>query len=72
MDITTYIPKGKENAISRKALIELTGLPDRKVRECISQARRETVIINLQNGKDIINRQTKRKLKGISIKKWQG
>lgn len=51
MNITNYIPKGKENAITRKDLCKITGLSDRNVRERISQARRETVIINLQNGK---------------------
>lgn len=50
MNITNYIPKGKENAITRKDLCETTGLSDRLVRELISQARRDTVIINLQNG----------------------
>lgn len=50
MNITNYIPKGKENAITRKDLCKITGLSDRNVRERISQARRETVIINLQNG----------------------
>ena len=51
MNITNYIPKGKENAITRKELCEITGLSDRLVRKRISQARREMVIINLQNGK---------------------
>ena len=50
MNIVDYIPFGKENAISRKRLSQITGLKDRDLREAISKARRETVIINLSNG----------------------
>ena len=49
--IVDYIPFGKENAISRQQLERLTGLSDRDVREAISLARRNTVILNLSNGK---------------------
>lgn len=48
--ITDYIPTGRENAISRADLCRLTGLADRQVRENIAQARRNTPIINLQDG----------------------
>lgn len=37
--IVDYIPKGKENKISRKSLALCTGLPDRSVRRLISAAR---------------------------------
>lgn len=37
--IVDYIPKGKENKISRKSLVLCTGLPDRSVRRLISAAR---------------------------------
>jgi hypothetical protein len=50
MNILDYIPKGKDNAITRAELTARTGLNDRVVRELISQARRDTVIINLSNG----------------------
>lgn len=50
IDILDFIPKGRENAIKRSKLILLTGLSDRKIRELIADARRETVIINLQTG----------------------
>lgn len=50
MDIVNYLHKGAEKAITRKQLCYLTGLDDRKVREAISQARRNVPIINLQNG----------------------
>lgn len=50
MNIVEYIPFGRENAISRKRLGQVTGLGDRDLREAISRARRETVIINLSNG----------------------
>lgn len=38
-NITKYIPVGRENAISRKRLAAITGMSDRKVRACISEAR---------------------------------
>lgn len=49
--IVDHIPFGKENAISRQQLERVTGLSDRDVREAISLARRNTVILNLSNGK---------------------
>ena len=49
--IVDYIPSGKENAISRQQLERVTGLSDRDVREAISLARRNPVILNLSNGK---------------------
>lgn len=39
MDISMYIPHGKENAISRKALQDLTGFTDRENRALIERAR---------------------------------
>ena len=39
--ITDYIYEGRENAISRKSLVECTGLPDRTVRRLIAKARTE-------------------------------
>lgn len=39
MDISVYIPHGRENAISRKALQDLTGFPDRNNRKRIERAR---------------------------------
>ena len=50
MNIADYIPFGKDNAISRKGLSEITGLSDRKLREVIALERRNTIIINLSNG----------------------
>ena len=52
MGIETYIPFGRENAITRKELCSLTKLSDRKLREQIEQARREGhIIINNQDGR---------------------
>ena len=49
--IEDYIPIGRENAISRKRLAKITGLPDRTARKMIEQARYDGVpIINLQDG----------------------
>lgn len=51
MGIETYIPFGRENAITRKELCSLTKLSDRKLREQIEQARRRgCIIINRQDG----------------------
>jgi len=50
MDIIDYIPQGRENAVTRAELCKRVGLPDRTVRELISQARRETCILNAQDG----------------------
>lgn len=47
MNISDYIPFGKDNAISRKKLEKVTGLSDRDIREEIAMARRNTVILNL-------------------------
>ena len=49
-EIENYIPFGKENAVSRKQLVNVTGFTDRKVRYLISKARREHPIINLSDG----------------------
>lgn len=50
IDILQFIPTGKENAITRRELVDRTGLPDRTVRELISQARRNHPIANFQDG----------------------
>lgn len=38
MTITDFIPYGRENAISRQALAQLTGMDDRQVRRMIEDA----------------------------------
>ena len=38
MEIEQFIPYGRENAVSRKELAKLTGLPDRLLRDTIKQA----------------------------------
>jgi len=49
--IENYIPVGRENAVSRIRLSEITGLSDRGNRREIEQARcRGVIIINLQDG----------------------
>ena len=51
MDIMTYIPRGRENAIKRKELEQILCLPDRTIREMIEQARgRGEIIINDGSG----------------------
>jgi hypothetical protein len=49
--IIDYIPEGKENAITRERLCAVTGLPDRKLREEIEQARRRGEPIVTQAGR---------------------
>ncbi len=50
MNIIDYIPKGFENAISRKNLCITTGLDDRIIRKLIEEARRHTIIISNTDG----------------------
>ena len=50
MKIINFIPYGKENAVSRYELTHFTGWNDRKVRRKISKARKEYVILSLENG----------------------
>ena len=51
INIADYIPKGEKNAVSVDYLTTITGLSERKVREEIEYARKETCICNFQNGK---------------------
>lgn len=52
MDILSYIPTGRENAVTRKELCIRTGLTDREIRQKIEKARKDgNIIINLQDGK---------------------
>lgn len=48
INIVDYIPIGRENAISRQKLCELTGLNDRVLRKYIAKARETTCICNGQ------------------------
>jgi len=50
MDILEFIPYGRGNAIKRKTLRDLIGCTDREMRNYIAIARKETPIINLQDG----------------------
>lgn len=75
--ITDYIPIGKENAVTRAHLRAVTGLPDRKIREEIEQARRKgAIIINAQDGagyyqsediRDIAKRYRQNERRALSI-----
>lgn len=49
MNIIDFIPKGHENALTRRELVELTGIDDRTIRNAISNS--DELIINLQDGK---------------------
>lgn len=50
MEIIDFIPYGKQNAVSRADLSLFTGWNDRKVRREISAARKDRVILSLENG----------------------
>jgi len=50
MNIIDFIPYGRENAISRKRLSELSGLPDRAMRQQIEKERQIYTILNLDGG----------------------
>ena len=45
IDITDYIPTGKENAITRERLCKITGLSDRIIRKAVEIKRREGIPI---------------------------
>ena len=47
MTIIDYIPIGRDNAISRKQLCTITGLPDRPMRHEIEKARKDYAILNI-------------------------
>ncbi|HEX3016410.1 MAG TPA: hypothetical protein VHP31_00955 [Caproicibacter sp.] len=47
MNIINFIPFGRENAISRKQLCTIAGLPDRVMRHDIEKARQDYVILNI-------------------------
>lgn len=52
MNITDFIGVGRENAVDRFQLMERTGLPDRRVRKLIQEARdRGEIILNAQDGR---------------------
>lgn len=51
MELIDLIPAGHENAVSRKELVRISGLPDRKVRKLIEGYTREgSIVINLEDG----------------------
>ena len=50
MTIIDYIPIGRENAISRRMLCNITGLPDRQMRKEIERTRQQYAILNSQDG----------------------
>jgi glycerol-3-phosphate O-acyltransferase len=47
INIIDYIPTGRDNAINRKQLCTITGLPDRLMRHEIEKARRDYAILNI-------------------------
>lgn len=66
MNIFDYIPTGHKNAVSRRWLQTTTHMSDRMVRRLIAEVNKNDcdaeLIINLQDGKGILDR---RKMKRI-------
>lgn len=50
-DILDHIPVGHDNAVTRRELMDQTGIKDRAIRDMIHYARRKIAILNLQDGK---------------------
>lgn len=48
--IMNLIPVGHENAVTRQQLCISTGMNDRRIRKAIAEARRENIIMNMQDG----------------------
>lgn len=70
MNIIDFIPFGKENAITREQLRLITGVPDRKMRDLISEAREELPILNLQKGDGYYMPKADRPSEIAEVKKW--
>lgn len=49
--IMLYIPVGHRNAVDRAYLSSATGMSDRRVRNAIHKTRRNTPILNMQDGR---------------------
>lgn len=50
IDIMNYIPVGKDNAVGRGYLTQVTGLNDRAMRDAIAEARKTHCIVNFGGG----------------------
>ena len=66
LNIVNLIPYGKANAISRVSLRNITGLSDRSVRHMIAEARTETIILSVDDGKGYF-RPTKDELEEVQV-----
>ena len=50
MNIIDFIPQGKDNAISRRQLVNILGISDRKIRDTIARERLTSVILSSDEG----------------------
>ena len=62
MNLLEFIPFGSKNAIKREELVRLSGMSDREMRRCIEELRKETPIVNLQNGRGYFRPETEEEL----------
>lgn len=69
-DFVGLIPVGHENAVTRKYLCAVTGMNDRTVRQMIHEARRNQVILNLQDGSGYYIPNTKDKKDMEELKRY--
>ncbi len=67
--IVDYIPVGRENAVTRRQLCELTGMRDRALRNAIEDARQSgEIIINAQDGRGYYRSEEPKDLAGQYVR----
>lgn len=67
--IVDYIPVGRENAVTRRQLCELTGMRDRALRNAIEDARQNgEIIINAQDGRGYYRSEEPKDLAGQYVR----
>ena len=67
--IVDYIPVGRENAVTRRQLCELTGMRDRPLRNAIEDARQNgEIIINAQDGRGYYRSEEPKDLAGQYVR----
>ena len=62
MNLLEFIPFGSKNAIKRADLVMASGMSDREMRRCIEELRKETPIVNMQNGQGYFRPETEEEL----------
>lgn len=68
--IMNVIPVGHKNAVTRQRLCISTGMDDRRIRKVIAEARRENVILNLQDGSGYYVPDVKNDIDKVELRKF--